>query len=263
MSKVLLSRRQLLGSLSILSFASVTKAFANCAPKKTSFVLVHGAWHGGWCWSKLTPMLKSAGHQVFTPTLTGLGERSHLFTTEIDLNTHIQDIINVLEYEDLNDVILVGHSYAGMVISGVAETAGQRLSQLIYLDAYLPESGKSVNDYNNAKTAPSPDVEKTNRLPIWGSPQIYGVTNKEDVTWMADRLGEQPYKTFTQSLQIKEDSGQHIKKTFIQLSEYPQFIEAADRARSKGFGYYRLLSGGHDAMVSKPIELNNIFLELV
>ena len=263
MSKFLFSRRQVLGTFSILSFGSVTKAFATYVPKKISFVLVHGAWHGGWCWNKLTPMLKSAGHQVFTPTLTGLGERSHLLTTEVDLNTHIQDIINVLEYEDLNDVILVGHSYAGMVISGVAEKVAQRLSQLIYLDAYLPESGKSINDYNNAKAAASPEVEKTNRLPIWGSPQIYGVTNKDDVTWMADRLGEQPYKTFTQSLQIKEDPGQHIRKTFIQLSEYPQFIEAAERAKGKGYGYYKLLSGGHDAMVSKPIELNNILLKLV
>jgi esterase/lipase len=87
--------------------------------EKISFVLVHGAWHGGWCWNKLTPLLKSKGYNVFAPTLTGLGERSHLLTSKVDLNTHIMDIVNMLEYEDLKGVILVGHSYAGMVISGV------------------------------------------------------------------------------------------------------------------------------------------------
>jgi pimeloyl-ACP methyl ester carboxylesterase len=262
MTRLQFSRRQMLSTLSILSLGGITKAFANVPNKKVTFVFVHGAWHGGWCWNKIIQPLKSAGHQVFTPTMTGLGERSHLLTTQVDLNTHIQDVVNVLEYEDLNDVMLVGHSYAGMVISGVAEKAAKRLSQLIYLDAYLPESGKSVNDYNKAK-APSPEVERTNRLPVWGNPQIYGVTNKDDIIWMSSRLGDQPYKTFTQSLQLTEDTDKHLKKTFIQLTEFPQFIEAAERARSKGFGYYKLLSGGHDAMISKPKELRDILLKFI
>src|ERR1051325_3898654 len=98
----------------------------------TTFVLVHGAWHGGWCWKKLTPLLRAAGHQVFTPTLTGLGERSHLLSPQVDLNTHIKDISLVLEFEDLQDVVLVGHSYGGMVIAGVAEQVSGRLVQLVY-----------------------------------------------------------------------------------------------------------------------------------
>lgn len=226
-----------------------------------TFVLVHGSWHGGWCWNKLTPLLKSAGHSVFTPTLTGLGERSHLLTTEVDLNTHIIDIVNMLEYEDLKNVILVGHSYAGMVISGVAEKVPMRISQLIYLDAYVPENGKSVNDYNKVKTS-SAEVQNTNRLPVCCSLEDFGVSKLEDIKWMSSRIGDQPYKSFTQSLQFKANSVKEFKKTYIQLSELPQFIEAAERGKGKGFKSYKLLSGGHDAMITKPNELGEIFLSL-
>ena len=95
-----------------------------------TFVLVHGAWHGGWCWKRVLPLLRALGHEVFTPTLTGLGERQHLMSAEIGLDTHIQDVLGVLEYEDLRDVVLVGHSYAGMVIAGVAEKAADRITHL-------------------------------------------------------------------------------------------------------------------------------------
>jgi pimeloyl-ACP methyl ester carboxylesterase len=251
----------MLSALSVLSLGGITKTFANVPVKKATFVLVHGAWHGGWCWRKFTPLLKSAGHQVFTPTLTGLGERAHLLTTQTDLNTHIQDIVNVLEYEDLNDVILVGHSYAGIVISGVVEKAGNRLSQLVYLDAYLPESGKSINDYNKAAPA-SVEVENTNRAPVCCSPEVFGVTDNNDIKWMSSRLADQPYKTLTQSLQLTAGSNK-LKKTFIQLTEWSQFVESSERAKSKGFDYYKLLSGGHDAMISKPKELSDIFQKLI
>ena len=143
-----LSRRQVLGAITASPFGAVVNAATALAQTKTvTFLLVHGAWHGGWCWKKLTPLLQVAGHQVFTPTLTGLGERSHLLSPAVDLTTHIQDITAVLEYEDLQDVVLVGHSYGGMVIAGVAEQAGARLAQLVYLDAFLPEDGKALKDY--------------------------------------------------------------------------------------------------------------------
>ena len=112
-----------------------------------TYVLVHGAWHGGWCWKKVAPLLRHAGHEVFIPTLTGLGERAHLLTPEVDLTTHVQDIVGVLTYEDLQEVILVGHSYGGMVISGVAQQAALRLSHLVYLDAFVPENGRCLLDY--------------------------------------------------------------------------------------------------------------------
>src|SRR5574340_886568 len=107
-----------------------------------TFVLVHGGFHGGWCWKKVTPLLRAAGHEVYTPTLTGLGERVHLASPEIDLSTHIQDVVNVLEYEDLREVVLVGHSYGGMVIAGVADRAAPRVAHLVYFDALVAGDGE-------------------------------------------------------------------------------------------------------------------------
>src|SRR5690606_951056 len=106
-----------------------------------TFVLVHGAWHGGWCWSRLASLLRAAGHNVYTPTLTGLGERNHLLNNDVGLQTFVDDIVNVLVWEDLQDVILVGHSFAGVVITGVADVMPERIRQLVYLDAFILESG--------------------------------------------------------------------------------------------------------------------------
>jgi pimeloyl-ACP methyl ester carboxylesterase len=103
--------------------------------KMATFVLVHGSWLGGWCWQRVTPHLRAAGHEVFTPTLTGLGERAHLLTRDVGLDTHVHDIVNVLEFEELREVILVGHSYGGMVVAGVAECVPHRLARAVYLDA--------------------------------------------------------------------------------------------------------------------------------
>lgn len=111
-----------------------------------TFVLVHGSSHGGWCWKKIIPLLRKYGHEVFAPTLTGLGERSHLVSKDIGLDTHILDILQVLIYEDLDNVILVGHSYGGLVVGGVAEKVPDRIKRLVYLDAYIPQDNKSAFD---------------------------------------------------------------------------------------------------------------------
>ncbi len=114
----------------------------------TTFVLVHGAWSGGWCYYKVAALLRAQGHAVFTPTLTGQGERAHLLTGSVNLSTHITDILNVFHYEGLNDVILAGHSYGGMVITGVADRIPEKVAALVYLDAFLPEDGQSLFDIN-------------------------------------------------------------------------------------------------------------------
>jgi len=116
-----------------------------------NYLFVHGAWHGGWCWKRVARILRAAGHEVFAPTLTGLGEREHLLNADVGLDIHIQDVLGVLKYEDLHDVILVGHSYGGMVIAGVAEKATTRIKHLVYLDAFVPEDGKSLADYRAAR----------------------------------------------------------------------------------------------------------------
>jgi pimeloyl-ACP methyl ester carboxylesterase len=201
-------------------------------------------------------LLGAAGRKVFTPTLTGLGERSHLLSPEVDLNTHINDIAAVLQYEDLNEVILVGHSYGGMVISGVAENARSRLSHLVYLDAFLPEDGKALSDY-----APVPPTRDDGwRVPPVGGPRDFGITAEDDIAWVQDRLGDQSLATFTQPVALA--SGTAVNGTFIQCSEAPFFAEAATRARHQGFQYFSLLSAGHDAMITQPSELAQVLLQI-
>ena len=224
----------------------------------TTFVLVHGAWYGGWCWNKLAPLLRAAGHQVFTPTLTGLGERAHLLTPAIDLATHINDIVAVMEYEDLQDVVLVGHSYGGMVIAGVAEAVGSRIAQLVFLDAFLPESGKAVTDY-----APMlPMREDGWRVPAMGTSRDFGVTDERDSAWGNARLGDQPYRTLTQPVQLSAQLYDSFAATYIQLTELPWFVEAAERARRQGFRSHTLFTGGHVAMISQPKAVAEILLDV-
>ncbi len=124
----------------------VTPVQAQTSPK--TFVLVHGSWHGGWCWRRVADRLESKGHKVYTPTLTGVGERAHLMSAMITLDTHIIDVANVIKWENLDNVVLVGHSYAGFVISGVAEKAQSAIRSIVYLDAFLPENGDRVVDYS-------------------------------------------------------------------------------------------------------------------
>jgi pimeloyl-ACP methyl ester carboxylesterase len=260
-----MKRRHFLASslaLPIFSTVSVTKS----VDKKPTFVLVHGAWHGGWCWKKVTNMLKTNGFEVFTPTLTGLGERAHLLNENINLDTHIQDITAVLEYEDLKDVILVGHSYGGMVITGVADKAKGRISQLVYLDAFLPENGKSLVDY-----AQIPPVKKdaNGKIENWKIPPLakaaqFGVTDKNDIEWVDAKLSAQPIQTFLQPVTLNEVPSNTIKKVYIKgSSPSKHFGEAAERAKIKGYQYFELQKGGHDVMVSDPDALVKIFKSLI
>ncbi len=250
------SRRSLLfgGAAASISLLGARQLFA--ASPDAPIVLVHGAWHGGWCWRKLLSVLRKAGRETHAPTLTGLGERSHSLNAEIDLSTHISDVMAVLEYENLNGVILVGHSYGGMVISGVAEKAGPRLSHLVYLDAFLPEDGKALKDY-----APVPETRADGwRIPAPSGPRGFGVTNEDDIAWAQSRLGDQPIKTFTQSVALSSQID--IPGTYIQCSEAPFFKDAATRAKKKGFRYHDLLSAGHDAMITQPEDLAQILLQV-
>ncbi len=122
--------------------------------KQKTFLLCHGAWGGGWSWKKMHPLMQAAGHRLLTPTYTGLGERAHLANPDVDLETHIQDILNVIKYEDLHDIVLLGHSYGGMVATGVADRARDCINQVIYLDAFVPRDGQSLFDLNEAGRQP-------------------------------------------------------------------------------------------------------------
>lgn len=236
--------------------------------ERPPFVLVHGAWHGGWSWKKLRPLLEPEGHKVFTPSLTGLGERRHLMTRETGLQTHITDVVNLLEFEDLRDVVLVGHSYAGMVITGVAAAAPQRIGSLVYLDAFLPDDGKSLNDYVPGMV---PGYERSVassgdgwRLPFAGalSLEALGITDPADVAWMAPRMCDQPYRTFVEPVSGPEATLAPLDRIYILSSRRPHYLAAVERARARGFAIVDVPGAGHDVMVTQPVALADALLRL-
>lgn len=229
--------------------------------KPRTFLLVHGAWHGGWCWGKVAKRLRAIDHEVFTPTLTGLGERAHLLAPDIDLTTHIEDVLGVLEYEDLRDVVLVGHSYGGMVIAGVADRAPSRVAMLVYLDAFFPESGMALRDYLPGDALDEMVNSQGDgwRLPSPWDAKDFGITDKEDAAWTNARIGDQPYKTFTQPLDLAGND--QITGAYIRTSQ-DRYVSHAVRAREHGFDYFELLTAGHNSMMTQPAELVALLLTI-
>ncbi len=174
----------------------------NASTQKT-FLLCHGAWGGGFAWRKMHVLMQAAGHRLLTPSYTGLGERSHLANPSIDLDTHIQDILNVIQYEDLRDIVLVGHSYGGMVATGVADRARDRIAQAIYIDAFVPGDGQSLFDLNEPGRISSQDAAKKGdgwRIPPMAPPPD---TAPADVEWLSPRRGPMPIKCFEQKLKFQ------------------------------------------------------------
>jgi pimeloyl-ACP methyl ester carboxylesterase len=177
-----------------------------------TFVLVHGGGHGGWCYQPVARVLRAAGHDVYAPTLTGLGERSHLVRADIDLDMHIRDITAVLYYEDLSDVVLVGHSYGGMVITGAADRAADRVGRLVYLDAATPVNGQSLLDVAGPiieATRPLGQVVDGTELvllPGPGAGAFYGVNDPDALAWMDERLTGHPWQCFAQPLELTNEA---------------------------------------------------------
>jgi pimeloyl-ACP methyl ester carboxylesterase len=233
-----------------------------------TYVLVHGAWHGGWCWRQLTPLLRAAGHEDYAPTLTGLGERVHLATPEVGLDTHVQDVRNLLEYEDLSGVVLVGHSYGGMVIAGVAEHAPERLAHLVYLDAAVPEDGQALVDLlaPESRAAMEEQVRTHGegwRLPLDADRTLdgYGIVDPAERRWMAERLVPHPWKTWTDPLRLPSGRGRSLPRTFILCTRRSGPSRTAQRAQREPGWRYQEIDAAHDAMVTAPRELSQLLLE--
>jgi pimeloyl-ACP methyl ester carboxylesterase len=222
-----------------------------------TYVLVHGSCHGGWCWKKLTPLLKRSGHVVHTPTLTGLGERSHLVNKSIDLETHILDIVQVLEYEDLNEVILVGHSYGGMVVGGATEKVSQRIQRIVYLDAYIPQDNKSafelVPGLETIYKERTLKEESKEWLVESYTPEEFGVTDPDDIKWMSTRLSPMPWHTHDQPIRITNVSAKSLPRGFVSFSEFGR-SQFKSQKSVVGWNYNELMRG-HDAMITAPNEL--------
>jgi len=224
-----------------------------------TYVLVHGGGHGGWCYAKVKQRLESAGHEVFAPSLTGLAERSHLLSPAVDLHMHIDDVVQLLHYWNLRDVILVGHSYGGMVITGIADRATDRVGKLVYLDAANPRNHQSLVDVAGPviemvrPAGATVDGVELVLLPAPGAGAFYGVTDPDDLAWMDDRLTGHPWRCFEQKLDLSNEEGlwairqYHIVCESTLATRDPALIE---RAKSEG----RLWSvdTGHDLMITEP-----------
>jgi pimeloyl-ACP methyl ester carboxylesterase len=236
----------------------------------STFVLVHGGAHGGWCWRKLTPLLRAAGHDVYTPTMTGLGERSHLVGPGVDLDIHIQDIVSVLEYEDLTDVILVGHSYGGIVITGVADRALERVGQLVYLDAVIPKDGEGLISIMPEAMVWARSVGQTVdgvELVLWPEPDagaFYGVTDREDLAWMQTRLMPQPWKTFEQPLHFSNEAKvSALPSTVINCTQNERKTSLTEQnVRARKADRVWEIDADHDVMITQPDAVAEMLLRL-
>ena len=233
-----------------------------------TFVLVHGAWHGGWCWRDVATRLSAAGHEVFTPTLSGLGERVHLAQWPIDLANHITDIENVVAFEELEGIRLVGHSYGGIVISGVAERISPRINHLGYLDAIVLVHGKRQIDMVPPRPGGSfEQVEKAGTgldALLGGSIEFLGATDPEKVAWLERHLVPHPMGTLLAPSELPQDMAATLPRTFIYCTErqgksFSPFVLAAKDDPSWS---YRELATAHDAMVTAPAALTELLLEV-
>jgi pimeloyl-ACP methyl ester carboxylesterase len=230
------------------------------AAAKSTFVLVHGAWHGGWCWNRLVPLLHAAGHRAFAITLTGLGDRAHLISRGVDLNTHVTDVVSMLEMEDLSDIVLVGHSYGGMVICGAAEHAWRRIRRLIYLDALVPSHGQSGFDLNSTQFREKLEQEAAERgdgFKIMPMVDILGIADAHDLEWVRSRLRPHPIGTFRQPVNAPTFASR-VPSNFILCKKFG-FGGTADRCRQNGWPVFEIDSG-HDAMIIRPRELSELLI---
>ena len=223
-----------------------------------TFVLVHGGHHGGWCYQKVMRRLQASGHIVYAPSLTGLGEREHLLHPRLDLDTHITDIVSLMEAEDLTDVILVGHSYGGMVITGAADRATARTGHRVYLDAAYPADGESLLKHAGENIAP---LKHTMRVidgvelvgfPETMPPQFFGITDPDEVAWVAARLRAHPWACYTQPLRLTNEAAMRaIPESHIVCSAtLPGRDLALITARSAGRVWD--IDTGHDLMITEP-----------
>ncbi|WP_197980211.1 MULTISPECIES: alpha/beta fold hydrolase [unclassified Rhizobium] len=232
-----------------------------------TFVLVAGAGHGGWVWRELREGLLAAGHRVFTPTLTGVGERSHLLSSEITLSTHIDDVANLFLWEDLQDVILVGHSYAGWVISGAVEKLEGRVNAIVYLDAFLPEDQNRGLDFLNEKQkeAFSQALERNEASRAGPTSAALRIQDPVKAAWVDSKITPQPIGVSLERLQLTGARERVPSKLYVRTPLFPQpyFDEALARCEADPSWRTAILPDcGHDPMVDRPDLVMNLLLSM-
>jgi pimeloyl-ACP methyl ester carboxylesterase len=259
-----MKRREFLGVAGGGLAASTLGAVSRAQSRGGTFLVAHGAWSAGWAWRKMHPLMNAAGHRLVTPTYTGMGEREHLANASIDLETHIEDVLGVIKYEDLNDFILVGHSYGGMVATGVADRVPERISKLVYLDAFVPKDGQALADLMPAEararmqaTAKNPENWRVPPNPI--PPD----TAAADAQWIQARRLPQPIKTFLTPLELRNGDTK-LPRTYIyckRITPDDTFRRFVERAKQEHWDY-REIDASHSPHITAPEALASLLTSI-
>ena len=261
-----LTRRGVLAAATAGVGATALGAAPAMAQARKTFVLVHGAWHGGWCWRRVADLLERQGHKVFTPTLTGVGERSHLLSKDVVLDTHITDIANLFKWEDLRDVCLVVHSYGGWPGSGALEQIGDRVSSIVWLDAFKPENGQRGVDFASEFSRKALAAAVAKGEPGRPAPRAEAFhVNEKDRAWVDSKTTPQPNGVALQPIKLTGVREKVAKKTYIRAAKYPQpaFDKAlAECKADKSWRTFEATNSGHDVMVDAPEWLVDVLLQV-
>ncbi|HWM47722.1 MAG TPA: alpha/beta hydrolase family protein [Xanthobacteraceae bacterium] len=229
-----------------------------------TYVLVHGAWHGAWCWKRVARLLRADGHDVYTPTLTGVGERAHHLRPGIDLDTHIMDVVNEIRWQELSDVVLVGHSYAGVVVSGAAEHVGDAIGSIVLLDAFYTESGQALIDLQPPAARDAfMAAQAKGEIAMAPRPAAMFHVNADDAAWVDRMCVPHPINCFTQPLTMTGARERIARKAYVRASAYPSvpFDQSKQRAAANGWRTYDIPCG-HDVMLDMPERLAEVLREV-
>jgi pimeloyl-ACP methyl ester carboxylesterase len=244
---------------------SATQAKAQTSARKT-FVLIHGAYHGGWCWRPTAEILESQGHKVYAPSLTGNGDRSHLLSKDINLDTQIADIVNLVKWEELKDICLVPHSYGGWPCSGALEEIHDRVASIVWLDAFKPKDGEKGTDYISEFSRKAMEEAVARGEPGRKPPPAKTFSKSEkDYAWIESKLTQQPNGPALQPIKLTGKRDLIAKKTYIRAPQYPQAAFDKALAECKADATWQTIindSSGHDVMIDQPQWLADMLLKV-
>jgi pimeloyl-ACP methyl ester carboxylesterase len=237
-----------------------------------TFVLAHGSWHGGWCWAHVADRLREAGHVVYTPSYTGMGERAHLLHKGITIETFVDDLVQVFEGDDLKNVVLVGHSFGGVPITGVADRIPERIAQLVYLDAVVLASGKhafSVYPPDEAAARIQSAEHATNGLAVpvpYPLPAVWGLGQEgdPDYEWARSQLSPHPLHSYTTALTLRGPVGNNLPRTYVHCIKpsHPLLEDSRNLVRSLPGWQWLELAAPHEAMITHPAAVANLLLQV-
>jgi pimeloyl-ACP methyl ester carboxylesterase len=261
----IMTRRVALGTGAVgITMLGGTQARAQSSTRKT-FVLIHGAYHGGWCWRHTADILESHGHKVYAPSLTGNGDRSHLLSKDINLDTQITDIVNLVNWEDLKDVCLVPHSYGGWPCSGALEQIHDRVASIVWLDAFKPKDGEKGTDYISEFSRKAMEEAVARGEPGRKPPPAKTFSKSEkDYAWIDSKLTEQPNGPALQTIRLTGKRDAIAKKTYIRAPQYPQAAFDRALAECKADPSWQTFvndTSGHDVMIDQPEWLADVLLK--